>query len=79
MGFPRLLLTTGLIDREPRSRRQGAMDAGSRQQIETDRIIVESGVYHGVTTGSPITLRLINNDAKLERLSEPAAHARGPH
>ena len=31
-----------------------------------------------MTTGSPITLRLINNDAKLERLAEPAA-PRGGH
>ncbi len=77
-GFPSgLLLTTGLIDREL-ERRQGGYGRGKRQQIETDRIIVESGVYHGVTTGSPITLRLINNDAKLERLSEPAA-PRGGH
>src|SRR5207237_7058213 len=30
------------------------------------------------TTGAPITLRLINNDAKLERLKEPAA-PRGGH
>ena len=32
-----------------------------------------------MTTGGPITLRLINNDAKLERLAEPAAPARRPH
>ena len=31
-----------------------------------------------MTTGGPITLRLINNDAKLERLAEPAA-PRGGH
>ena len=36
------------------------------------------GIYHGVTTGGPITLRLVNNDAKLERLTEPAA-PRGGH
>ena len=36
------------------------------------------GVYHGVTTGGPITLRLVNKDAKLERLAEPAA-PRGGH
>ena len=41
-------------------------------------MIVESGTYHGVTTGGPITLRLINNDAKLERLQEPPA-PRGGH
>ena len=55
-----------------------ATGAASGRQLETDRIIVESGVFHGVTTGGPITLRLINNDAKLERLTEPAA-PRGGH
>ncbi|MFI5460213.1 MAG: chorismate synthase [Isosphaerales bacterium] len=77
-GFPSgVALETGLIDREL-ERRQGGYGRGKRQQIETDRIIVESGVYHGVTTGSPITLRLINNDSKLERLTEPAS-PRGGH
>ena len=77
-GFPSgVTLDTTLIDREL-ERRQGGYGRGKRQQIETDRIIVESGVFHGVTTGSPITLRLINNDAKLERLTEPAA-PRGGH
>ncbi len=77
-GFPSgITLDTGPIDREL-ERRQGGYGRGKRQQLETDRIIVESGVYHGVTTGSPLTLRLINNDAKLERLTEPAA-PRGGH
>jgi chorismate synthase len=77
-GFPSgVELDTGLIDREL-ERRQGGYGRGKRQTIETDRIIVESGVFHGVTTGSPITLRLINKDAKLERLGEPAA-PRGGH
>jgi chorismate synthase len=77
-GFPSgITLETKLIDREL-ERRQGGYGRGKRQQIETDRIIVESGVFHGVTTGSPITLRLVNKDAKLERLSEPAA-PRGGH
>jgi chorismate synthase len=77
-GFPSgVVLDLALIDREL-ERRQGGYGRGKRQQIETDRIIVESGVFHGVTTGAPITLRLINNDAKLERLAEPAA-PRGGH
>ena len=77
-GFPSgVTLATGLIDREL-ERRQGGYGRGKRQTLETDRIIVESGVFHGVTTGSPITLRLINNDAKLERLGEPAS-PRGGH
>src|SRR5262249_57496320 len=77
-GFPSgVALDTALIDREVEGR-EGGYGRGKRQQIETDRIIVESGVYHGVTTGGPITLRLVNNDAKLERLREPAA-PRGGH
>jgi chorismate synthase len=77
-GFPSgVPLDTELIDREL-SRRQGGYGRGKRQTLETDRIIADSGVYHGVTTGAPITLRLVNNDAKLERLKEPAA-PRGGH
>src|SRR5271166_1830196 len=77
-GFPSgITLDLGPVDREL-LRRQGGYGRGKRQQLETDRLIVESGVYHGVTTGSPLTLRLINNDAKLERLSEPTA-PRGGH
>jgi chorismate synthase len=77
-GFPSgVALDTALVDREL-ERRQGGYGRGKRQQIETDRIIVESGVYHGITTGGPITLRLMNVDAKLERLAEPAA-PRGGH
>jgi len=59
-------------------RRQGGYGRGKRQTLETDLVIVESGTYHGVTTGAPITLRLINNDAKLERLPDPAS-PRGGH
>jgi chorismate synthase len=77
-GFPSgIVLETAVIDREL-ERRQGGYGRGKRQTLETDRIVVESGVYHGMTTGGPITLRLINNDAKLERLLEPAA-PRGGH
>jgi chorismate synthase len=77
-GFPSgVVVDTKPIDREL-ERRQGGYGRGKRQKLETDRIIVESGIFHGVTTGAPITLRLINNDAKLERLAEPAA-PRGGH
>jgi chorismate synthase len=77
-GFPSgITLDTGPIDREL-MRRQGGYGRGKRQTLETDRVLVESGVYLGLTTGAPITLRLINNDAKLERLKEPPA-PRGGH
>src|ERR1700733_1892195 len=77
-GFPSgVTFDAAFIDREL-ERRQGGYGRGKRQKLETDRIIVESGVFHGVSTGAPITLRLINNDAKLERLQEPAS-PRGGH
>ena len=77
-GFPSgLTLDAELINRELK-RRQGGYGRGKRQTLETDLVIVDSGLYHGVTTGAPITLRLINNDAKLERLQEPSA-PRGGH
>ncbi len=77
-GFPAgVSIDREFIDFELK-RRQGGYGRGKRQALETDRVIVDSGTYHGVTTGAPITLRLINNDAKLERLQEPAA-PRGGH
>lgn len=77
-GFPSgVQFDAEFINREL-ERRQGGYGRGKRQGLETDRIIADSGLYHGETTGAPITLRLINNDAKLERLKEPAA-PRGGH
>ncbi|GAC1466877.1 MAG: chorismate synthase [Isosphaeraceae bacterium] len=77
-GFPSgVVLDLDCINREL-ERRQGGYGRGKRQTLETDRIIIDSGTYHGVTSGAPITLRLLNNDAKLERLTEPSA-PRGGH
>ncbi len=77
-GFPSgVTLDAEFINFELK-RRQGGYGRGKRQTLETDRIIVESGTYHNVTTGGPITIRLVNNDAKLERLQEPSS-PRGGH
>ena len=77
-GFPSgVRLDADFINREL-ERRQGGYGRGKRQTLETDRIIVESGTFRGETTGAPITLRLVNNDNKLERLQQPAA-PRGGH
>jgi chorismate synthase len=43
-------------------RRQGGYGRGRRQQIETDLGELTSGVRHGKTLGSPITLLLENKD-----------------
>lgn len=77
-GFPSgMTIDYDAINSELR-RRQGGYGRGKRQQIETDLIGIESGIYRGQTTGAPLTLRLINKDAKLERLAEPEA-PRGGH
>ena len=37
-------------------RRQGGYGRGKRQQIETDRATLISGVRHGLSIGSPLSL-----------------------
>ncbi|WP_435019035.1 chorismate synthase [Tundrisphaera sp. TA3] len=77
-GFPSgVKLDVEWINEELK-RRQGGYGRGKRQTLETDRVFIDSGTYQGVTIGDPITLRLVNKDAKLERLQEPAA-PRGGH
>ena len=41
-------------------------------KIETDRVEVMSGVWQGVTIGSPIALQVVNRDFKLDRLGDLA-------
>ncbi len=43
-------------------RRQGGYGRGGRMKIEQDRVTFRSGVRHGVTLGSPITLEIENKD-----------------
>ena len=49
------------IDRDL-ARRQLGHGRGGRMKIETDRAEVTSGIRHGVTLGSPISLRIVNRD-----------------
>src|SRR3954454_12543076 len=49
------------IDRDL-ARRQLGHGRGGRMKIETDRPEVPSGIRHGVTLGSPISLRIVNRD-----------------
>ncbi|MFZ3588656.1 chorismate synthase [Bacillus sp. DJP31] len=46
------------------ARRQKGHGRGRRMQIEKDEVKIVSGVRHGVTLGSPITLIVENNDWK---------------
>src|SRR5512143_3812628 len=49
------------IDRDLR-RRQGGYGRGGRMKIESDAIEILSGVRHGRTLGSPVTLVVRNRD-----------------
>jgi chorismate synthase len=61
-GLPAgLALTEDYIALDLR-RRQGGYGRGQRQQIEEDRAEILSGVRHGLTLGSPISLVLRNRD-----------------
>jgi chorismate synthase len=69
-GFPAgLSVDEGAINHEL-IRRQGGLGRGKRQQLEVDNVDVLSGVWQGVTIGSPIALQVINRDYKLERLKD---------
>lgn len=56
-----LRLDSERIDHELR-RRQGGYGRGGRMRIESDRADILSGVRHGETLGSPITLQIRNRD-----------------
>ncbi|MFV0556773.1 MAG: chorismate synthase [Lactovum sp.] len=45
-------------------RRQGGYGRGERMNIEMDKVEISSGVRHGKTLGSPITLTVENQDYK---------------
>jgi chorismate synthase len=69
-GFPAgVPIATPPIDAELR-RRQGGYGRGGRQRIETDTVDIKSGIWHGVSLGSPIALEVVNKDYKLERLGD---------
>ena len=69
-GFPAgLTVDVAAIDAELR-RRQGGYGRGGRQRIETDTVAFRSGLWRGVTLGSPLALEVVNKDAKLEKLDD---------
>lgn len=69
-GFPAgLAIDTVVIDQEL-ARRQGGYGRGGRQRIETDRVEVLTGIWKGVSIGSPIALQVVNRDYKMERMED---------
>jgi chorismate synthase len=51
-------------------RRQGGYGRGGRQKIETDHVEVLSGIWRGVTLGSPIALMVPNKDFKINEMDD---------
>ncbi|MCS7303661.1 MAG: chorismate synthase [Thermoguttaceae bacterium] len=69
-GFPAgVQVRTEPIDAELR-RRQGGYGRGGRQQIETDRVEILTGLWRGQTIGSPITLIIYNKDVRIDQLDD---------
>lgn len=63
-GLPaQMPLTAEMINKELK-RRQGGHGRGRRMQIEKDQVMITSGVRHGKTMGSPVTLTVVNDDWK---------------
>ncbi|MGG0301382.1 chorismate synthase [Bacillus albus] len=63
-GVPAGLTLTGEHINKELLRRQKGHGRGRRMQIETDTVEIVSGVRHGMTLGSPITLIVKNDDFK---------------
>jgi chorismate synthase len=71
-GFPAgVTVDTEPINIELR-RRQGGYGRGGRQRIENDAVEIRTGIWRGITLGSPIVLEVPNRDYKLERLDDLA-------
>jgi chorismate synthase len=48
------------------ARRQGGYGRGGRQNIETDIAEVLSGIRNGRTIGSPVAMRIVNRDSRMD-------------
>ncbi|NLX55998.1 MAG: chorismate synthase [Planctomycetaceae bacterium] len=69
-GFPAgVAIDTARIDAELQ-RRQGGYGRGGRQRIEADCVELLTGVWKGLSLGSPIALQVVNRDYKLERMED---------
>ena len=60
-------------------RRQGGYGRGKRMQMETDRLEILSGLWHGETTGMPLALKITNRGAKKQETVRPRAIPRPGH
>ena len=51
-------------------RRQKGFGRGGRMLIEKDTVEILSGLRRGVTSGFPITLKILNRDSRINELPE---------
>lgn len=64
-GFPAgIAIDRDLLDKYMKQRRPGSGSAGTSARREADRVEILSGVFEGVSTGTPITLMIRNEDAR---------------
>lgn len=69
-GFPAgVRIDVDSINREL-ARRQGGYGRGHRMRIEKDEIEILSGIRGGVSIGSPLALRIVNADFRIDRAPE---------
>ena len=52
---------------------------GTTPRIEEDKVIIDSGVFNGYTTGAPILLRFLNTNTKSKDYSNLVNHPRPSH
>jgi len=49
-------------------RRQAGHGRGGRMRIETDKAEIVSGLRRGITLGSPLSIRIVNRDFRIEQM-----------
>lgn len=64
---------------EDMQRRQGGSATYTTPRKESDQVLIESGVFEGKTTGTPISLRLVNSAQKSEDYEDYRHHPRPGH
>ena len=68
-GIPAGLEISAEYINDELSRRQKGYGRGARMKIETDKAIILSGIRHGKTLGSPISIMIKNKDHKRNKSS----------
>ncbi|TDG78961.1 hypothetical protein C5L31_000556 [Secundilactobacillus malefermentans] len=75
-GLPAGLTISEAQINEDLHRRQQGYGRGNRQKIESDHVEISSGVRHQLTIGSPVTLRVVNDDFRhWQEIMDPSSEA----